>query len=810
MWNFIVRLILRNRLLNLIIIGIITCFMVYKAMKVEMSYELVRMLPSTDSTYLEYLDFKEKFGEDGNVMFLGIQDDSLFELAQFNDLYDLTSELKSTYGVKEIVGITRCFYLLKDTARKKFDFIPLFRYKPNSQQSLDSLKKIFYSLNLYEGLLYNKNSGATVIMVTLDKDKLNTLKRISIINSIKTKVEKFSERHNLKVHYSGLPYIRTITSKKVEHELVFFVLLAMFITSVVLYLFFKSFKAVIFPMIIVSVNVAWVFGFISLFNYKISILLGIIPALLIVIVVENCIFLLNKYHTEYKLHSNKIKALSVSIRRIGNAMLMTNLTTAIGFATFVVTRNTILIQFGVIASLGIVAGFLLTLFLVPIIYSYLAPPKFRHIKHLDNKLVNRLAKNIVRLVMFRKKIIFAAGAMLLIFSLLGITFLKTTGNIVDDIPQRDPLYQDLLFFEKHFKGIMPFEIVIDTKKKNGVMNLKNLQKIEELQNYIAKYPELSKPLSVVEVVKAAKQAYYNGNPMRYEMPNSEERNFILAYVPIDKSNKNNILNSFVDSTRRYTRISIQMANIGTNEIERIKNDLQPKIDSIFNPEKFKVTLSGTSVIFLKGTNYLIRNLGTSLLFALILIALLMALLFTSWRMVLISIIPNLIPLIFTAGMMGYLNIPIKPSTIIVFSIALGIAIDNAIHLLAKYRLELKKHNWLIKKSLIIALREMSISMMYSSSVLFLGFSIFSWSSFGGIQSLGILIAMTLLVAFFCNILILPAIILSSKRLTTKTFNQPMLKGIEIDEEKLESVTEQKQMRLKRILNSFKRKQKVKK
>lgn len=807
MWSFIIRIILRNRLLNLIVIGLLTCFMLYKASKVEMSYELVRMLPSSDSTYLAYIDFKEKFGEDGNVMFVGIKDDSLFELTRFNDLYDLTSELKSTYGVKEIVSITRCFYLLKDTTRKKFDFVPLFRYKPQSQQALDSLKKVFYNLNLYEGLLYNKQTGATVMMITLDKDKLNTLKRISIINSIKNKVEKFSEKSDIKVHYSGLPYIRTITSKKVERELLLFVLLAMFVTSVVLYLFFRSFKAVFFPMIIVSINVLWVLGFISLFQYKISILIGIIPALLIVIVVENCIFLLNKYHTEYKLHSNKIKALSISIRRIGNAMLMTNLTTAIGFATFIITRNSALIQFGVVASLGIVAGFLLTLFLIPIIYSFLSPPKFKHIKHLDNKLVNRLAKNFVQLALFRRKLIFIVGTVTLLISLVGITMLKTTGNIVDDIPQRDPLYQDLLFFEKHFKGIMPFEIVIDTKKKNGVLNLKNLRKIDDLQNYIAKYPELSKPLSVVEVVKAAKQAYYNGNPKRYEMPNSEERNFIMAYVPIDKQNKNNILNSFVDSSRRYTRISIQMANIGTNEIERIKNDLQPQIDSIFNPAKYNVTITGTSVIFLKGTNYLIRNLESSLIFALILIALLMALLFSSWRMVLISIIPNLIPLIFTAGMMGYLNIPIKPSTIIIFSIALGIAIDNAIHLLAKYRLELIKNNWVIKKSLIVALREMSISMMYSSSVLFLGFSIFAWSSFGGIQSLGILIAMTLLVAFFCNILILPAIILSSKRITTKTFNQPMLKGIEIDEEKFESVTTQRQMRLKRILNNFKRKRK---
>ncbi len=775
MWTYLVRLILRYRFWNVLAILLITLFMGYHATKVQMSYEMAKMLPASDSVNVDYESFRKQFGEDGSVLFVGIKDSSLFELNKFNAWYDLTYQIKEIDGVEEVLSLSKLYYLSKNDSTHKFDFKPVVEYKPRTQAELDSIRQIIYALPFYEGLLINKTTNATLMGITLDKNKLNTKNRVVLINDIKILVDAFSQKNGIEVHYSGLPYIRTVTSKKVENELRMFVLIALLIASIMLYFFFRSFKAVLFPMLIVIINVVWAVGIISLLGYKITILTGIIPPLLIIICVENCIFFLNKYHHEFRSHGNKVKALARIVVRIGNANLLTNATTAVGFATFIVTGNKILVEFGIVASIAIMSTFLLTLILIPVFFSYLAPPEIKHTKHLDNKNINSFLAWIEKMVTYKRKLIYAITFIVLAVGIYGVTLLKTTGNIVDDIPKRDPLYVDLLFFENNFNGIMPFEISIDTKKNKGVMRLSVIKKIDELQNVLKTYPELSKPLSLAEVVKFAKQAFYNGNPAYFQLPDNSEMGFMAEYLPKINSKKKTILNSFVDTNLRITRISVQMANVGTNDISRIQNELRPKIDSIFNPNKYVVKMTGSSVVFLKGTHYMINNLIQSLILAIILIALLMAALFSSLRMIILSLIPNLIPQLLTAAMMGYVGISIKPSTILIFSIALGISVDNTIHFLSRYRLELKINNGNIRESVLYTLGEAGYSMIYSSVVLFLGFSIFMLSTFGGTQAMGLLISFTLLLGIICNLFLLPSLLLSlDKFIITKSFKKPII------------------------------------
>ena len=794
MWTYLVRLILRYRLVNLIVIAALTAFMAYNATKVQLSYEMTKMLPATDSTSIVYERFREQFGEDGSVFFVGIQDDNLFQKEKFNDWFDLTYSIKEVDGVQEVISLGKLYQLTRNDSLKKFDFKPIIEQKVETQEELDSIKELVYSLPFYDGLLFNKETNVSMMMITLDKDKLNTKYRVQLIYDIRDQINTFGEKHNVEVHFSGLPYIRTVTSKKVEDELQLFIYASLIIASIILLIFFRSFKAVFFTIIIVIINVVWVMGTISFLGYKITMLTGILPPLLIVIVVENCIFLLNKYHNEYKSHGNKVKSLSRVVQRIGNANLLTNTTTAAGFAAFVVTGNKILVEFGIVASINIIVAFLLTLFLIPIFFSYLAPPAKKHIKHLDKSTVSKILERVVTIVQYKRAYVYSICLVFVGAAVFGASQLKTTGNIVDDIPHKDPLYVDLMFFEEHFKGVMPLEITVDTKKKKGVLRLSTIKKIEKLQEVLSEYPELSRPLSLVEVVKFSKQAFYKGNELMYELPNNQEKNFIISYVPGLESDDKSILKSFVDKDLSITRISVQMANIGTKDIQRIMDDLRPKIDEIFNPKKFDVSVTGTSVVFLKGTNYLVKNLISSLLLALGIICGLMALLFTSARMIGISLIPNLLPQLMTAGMMGFFAISIKPSTILIFSIALGISVDNAIHFLSRYRLQLRLNNWNIKDSVLAALRETGYSMIYSSVVLFFGFAIFTQSSFGGTEAMGYLIAFTLFVALMSNLFVLPSLLLSlDKRITTKSFKEPLLvifdeeEDIELDDLEIESI-----------------------
>lgn len=783
MWNFLIRTILRNRITILIIIGLITLFMGYKAKDVKLLYENTSILPASDSTSIVYSDFKKQFGEDGTVLFLGFVDTDLFSLSRFNAVYALADSLRKIRGVEEIVSITRVYSLVRNDSLKKFEFLPVSPKKPATQAEVDSIRNLIYSLPFYNNLVYNKESGATLMALTLNKGLVNSKDRLRLIYEIKNMVERFSVRSGTEMHFSGLPYIRTLIAQKLQNELNFFVILALLISAFFLFIFFRSAKAVIFPILIVIISVIWALGMMSLFGYKITMLTAIIPPLLIVIGVENCIFILNKYHYEYSHHKNQAKALSRVIHRIGVANLLTNAATAAGFAAFVITNNQLLVEFGLIAAINIMVIYVLSLTMVPIFFSFLPPPKAKNTKHIEASLAKSLIDKAVYWVTHYRNPIYIAMAVLIIIGIVGATRLKITGTIVDDISRQDPIYKDMLFFEKHFKGIMPLEILVDTHKKKGVLNLSTLNKIDRLQDSLLTYPQLSKALSVVEVIKSARQAFYAGDPEFYSLPNNNELAFMAGYIPQLKSKKRTILNNFIDSNYQVTRISVQMANVGTKEIDSIERSLRPTIDSIFNPAKYKVTMTGTSLVFLKGTNFLIRNLWESIALAVVVIALLLAFLFTSWRMILISLIPNLIPQLMTAALMGFTGIPIKPSTILIFSIALGISVDNSIQFLSRYRLQLKHTGHNIPSSVISALKETGYSMIYSSTVLFFGFAIFMLSTFGGTQALGFLISFTLLVAGLLNMFVLPSMLLTlDKWSTTKAFEKPIIDIYEEDDE----------------------------
>lgn len=760
MWELLVRFILRYRFAILAAVLTITVFMGFQATKVHMSYELAQMLPPTDASFQQYQEFRKTFGEDGNVVFLGVRDARFLKLEAFSKWQKITDELKSIDGVTEVVGLSNIPEVVRNDSLRKFEFNPVFQQTPATQAELDSLVQRVFQLRFYDKLLFNTETGAVLTAISLDRAILNTKGRVALINEVYEVTQRYAQDTGIHIYYSGLPYIRTRTAKKIETELKLFIILALIVASLALFAFFRSFKAVFFPMIIVLISVVWAFGLVALLGYEITILTGIMPPLLIIIGVENCIFLLNKYHNEYKNHGNKVKSLVRVVQRIGKATLLTNATTAVGFATFIITGNELLVEFGIVAALNILFVFLLSLFLIPIFFSYLAPPQHKHIKHLDNEFIRRLINRIIHIVSFHRARVYVVFSLLFIAGILGITKLKTSGSVVDDIPHRDPIYRDLMFFEENINGILPLEILIDTQRPNGALNPNTLAAIDGLQQILAGYPELSRPISIAEVLKFAKQGFYRGNPQMYELPHRHERNFILAYLPRAESGQATIINALVDSTMQQTRLTVQMANIGTARIQEIQDELQPAIDSLFDPETTRVTMTGASVVFLKGTSYLVKNLVTSLIFAVVVISLLMAFLFNHARMILISLLPNLFPQLLTAALMGYLGVPIKPSTILIFSIALGISVDNSIHFLAKFRQELSFNDYNIRHSVLWALKESGVSMMYTFVVLFFGFIIFTASSFGGTQALGYLIAFTLMVALASNLFLMPAILLS--------------------------------------------------
>lgn len=749
-----------------------------------MSYEQSPLLPRKDPAFKDYQHFVNVFGEEGNLIILGIRDSAFFQIDKFKAWEKLSRDLSEVDGVENLLSVPNAYNLVKNPKERRFEIVELFPDTINTQQELDERADVFESLPFYKNLMYNPESHSYLLALTVNKDKMQTREREQMVKDIQQIGNAFEEEQDVVLHYSGLPYIRVVNSIKIKNELYFFSVLALAICIVVLFIFFRSFKAVIFPVIIVLTGVIWALGMLSFFGYKITLLSGMIPPLLIVIGIPNSIYMLNKFHYEYVSHGNKIKALQRVIIKIGNATFLTNLTTASGFATFVVVKSDILREFGIIASLNIMGLFLLSLMLIPIIFSFIEPPSTKNVSHLNNRFVSRIIRQLILITKYHRLKVYAVAVFILAAGIFGITFIKSSGYMVDDIPEDDRIYKDLSFFESEFEGLMPLEIMVDTKRPGGVMQLSTFRDIEELEQQFAGYPELSSPLSLLNLLKFSKQAFYNGHENYYNLPNNREINFIMQYVGGDEASAE-MLHSFIDSTRQIARISLRMKDIGTTRMEELYTSLNADIDSVFSAEDYDITVTGSSVTFFKGTQYLLRSLFSSLGLAILLISIFMAVMFSSWRMVVLSLTPNIFPLIFTAAIMGYMDIPIKASTILVFSIAFGISVDNTIHFLAKYRQELKVTGWNIRRSVVLALRETGVSMFYTSVVLFFGFGIFALSGFGGTQAMGVLVSLTLLMAVTSNLILLPSLLTSLDRLsTTRSFREPLL-SIYDEEEDIE-------------------------
>lgn len=785
MWARLATFLLRNRLFMLILVGVVTLIMAYYAQFARMSYQMAQVLPQTDSTFKAFSNFQETFGKEGSVVVLSINTEDLWVLSKFNAWYDFTFEMEKIEGVDHVISLANAYNLYKEDTVKKFKLEAFVSRRPETQLELDSIKQIALHLPFYKGLLFTDNSPATIMAITLNEEVFMSAERVELFSQIQQSIKTFETKTGIEVHASGLPYIRAITSNKVAAEIKLFCLLAALVTAIILLLFFRSFKAMLFSILVVAVGVLWGVGFIGMIGYEITILTGLVPPLIIVIGVPNCVYLLTKYHQEYRLHSNKMKALTRVISKVGTALFMTNATTALGFATFIFTDSKVLTEFGIVASTCVMMLYVLAITLIPLIFSFITAPKNRHTKHLEQKWVYGSVNALVHITTKHRKLAYIVTVIVALISFYGITRMKTTGRVADDVPHKDKVYTDLKYFENTFNGVLPLEIIIDTKKKGGAMQMPTLKRIDELETLLEEYPELSKPISVIDGVKFAKQAFYNGNPDKYVLFNNNEKSFIAPYLTAAKGNQDQI-KAFVDSSRQVTRVSVRMADIGTASMDALVQELKPRIDSIFEPEKYQVEITGTSVVFFKGTTYLVKNLFVSIAIAIVLIAFIMAILFNSFKMVLVSLVPNLLPLVITAGLMGLFNIPLKPSTILIFSIAFGISIDDTIHYLAKYRQELKNRNRNIKESAIYAIRETGVSMIYTSIILFFGFGVFTASDFGGTQALGLLISLTLLFAMLANLVILPSLLLSLDRaVVTKSFRKEPLLQILDEEEDIE-------------------------
>ena len=776
-WPFVARIILRNRVWWIAGLVLLTAFFISQWRHVKFSNEETSVLPTDHPEIIKYTQFTDVFGAEDNAILIAVEGRDLFTANSFNAWNRLSKQLEAAPEIVSVVSLDNIEEIVRSGNQLEAQaFNP--REALSDENAKSKLYHLFERLPFYENLIYDPNSRAIRTIAFMDPDVVNTKVRSEfILNEFKSLVENFERVSGADAKISGMPYIKTRNAETLKKEMILFVIGALLVTALIFFFFFRSYRATFISMVVVLIGVSWSFGIIGLLGFEITILTALIPPLIIVIGIPNCIFLINKYQQEVKKHGNQARSLIRVISKVGNATLMTNLTTASGFATFIILSSSLLREFGIVASINIIGIFVLSLLIIPIIYSYMSLPKNKHLQHLNTPWIDLFVKTMENIVREHRITVYITSVILLVLSIIGIYQIEITGSRIEDLPKNTDFYEDILFYEKDFNGILPVEILVDTGKENGALSGATLSRVEKLSEEIGENPELSTPLSISNLFKYAKQAYYKGLRKYYQLPTRQERNFILDAANTALSGEADLTSSMVDSENRRIRLSLMMKDVKTSRMEEIEEDLNKSIEKIFPKERYDVALTGKALLYLKGTRYLVNNLVLSLFLAVVLISLLMAYLFRSFQMIVISLVPNLLPLIITAGIMGFIGVPIKPSTILIFSIAFGISVDDTIHFLAKYRQELVQNNWQIKKSVYAALKETGVSMFYTSIVLFFGFSVFMISNYGGTKALGGLISATLLFAMLANLVLLPCLLLSLER---NIANNRVLKQPKID------------------------------
>jgi len=851
MWQSIANIILRNRFTIIGLLIFLTFFFGYNVisgLKLDNKYGI--LLPKNAQAKKDYDRFNSIFGQDGSTLAIAIQTDSLYTEDNFRKWKELGDSILKYEGVDAVLSEATLITIIKNKKEEKFEAFSVFSDTTFVKKSIDSIKNEIKSNPIYDGLLYNKD--VSLMMIKIDESFITDQKKSQVVLDIENLSKNYSKYFGAP-KFGGLPHLRVVIGKQVMKEMYIFIALLILITSLLLYLFFRSFRVVLSCILVVTIAVIWSIGTIGALDFNLTIIMALIPPLMIVIGIPNCVFLITKYHQEIRKHGNKIKALTRVIKKIGTATFLTNLTTSLGFLTFISTNSPKLIEFGICAAINIMLVFVVSITVLPIILSLSKEPINRHLKHLERKLAVGLLNILVQVTVNHRKWVYISTITIIFFSVFGLMQIKTTGNLTGDLPKGHQILNDFNFIQDNFGGSIPFEIIIDYKKPSRLSKRSTLRKVESVQNLYKNDPLFSKYLSYVDFLKSVNMSFHNNDPSQFKLSDKRTLKEIKKYIDNSFEKKSKQIgigiNELIDTNHNVLRIRSQLKDIGAYEIEEKSQKMKVEIDSIFNPnresienyydkyittnnenyidsiiskkssifnaltkhysngdekkqyefdinpqliksfyskndfksilresinaEYFDITLTGTSIVASNGTQYMVINLFTSLIFAIIAISILMAILFRSWRMVIVSLIPNFIPLLFTAGIMGWLGIPLKPSTLLVFSIAFGISVDDTIHYLAKYRQELATKQWDLKECAIMAIREAGLGMFYTSIVLFCGFSAFSFSQFGGTKALGLLVSLTLLVAMITNLVILPTLLLTlERRLTTKSFEEP--------------------------------------
>ncbi|MFD2515774.1 RND family transporter [Pontibacter locisalis] len=735
--------------LVLLLVGLLTAVSIHYATKLRFDYNFDNFFPKGDPDLTYYFSYRDKFGNDNDYLLIGLDNNkSLFDQEFLLKVDSLTRFVQRLPNVEAVLSPTT----IKSPVIEQFGYfeIPYLHLEEPERFSQDST--IIYSNGELVGTLFSEDATSVSLFVQTTDD-LGKGASDTLIAAVTDKLEALNMYDH---HMAGKALAQSVFIEKMQVELAIFMSASILLVILFLWITFRTLWGVVVPLIIVLLSVIWGLGAMGIFGKPIDIMTVLLPTIIFVVGMSDVIHILSRYLTELSHGTEKMAAIKVTLREVGLATLLTSVTTAVGFLTLLTTDIVPIRNFGLYTAISIGLAFVLAFTVLPSLLVLLKRPDTQKVKRRGLSWPITL-RRMLRYVLRNPGLILTVSAFITMLSLVGISMIKVDTTLLEDLGDDDPIILDFKYFEEKFAGVRPFELHLIAGPDHTIYDYEVLQEIEELENYLEGTYGLNFVSSPATIVKTVNRAQSGGLNEYYKLPENK-RQLQSVRRRLEAFKNRSEMRSVVTPDAKEGRLTGKMTDIGSAAATVLNDSLRTFMAQNINPEYLQTRLTGSALLLDKNNEYVTMNMMQGLLIAFGVIALIVGIIFRSFRMVLISLVPNIIPLLMIGGIMGFLGINLTVSVSIVFTIAFGIAVDDTIHFLSKLKLELmagRSLHYAIKRSFISAGKAIIIT----SCILMGGFMTLILSTFDGTFYVGLFVSLTLLFAVVADLYLLPVLIL---------------------------------------------------
>ncbi|MBA25047.1 MAG: hypothetical protein CMG48_02335 [Candidatus Marinimicrobia bacterium] len=728
----------------LIVISLITIFSIIQLFFLKFDFTIENLFPENDQEVEQYYSFRDEFGREDNIISLTYNCDDPFLLKNYLENKKITQNLSKINGISNILSISNLGIELNISETNLPD-------ENLTQKQLDEIRNYIFKYSIFTNNLISEDGTITSIILEVDESFNDHPGRLKIMKDIGNIIDN----SNWDWYETGIPVLRTKYVQYMIGDFIKFFPPVTIILLLVLYMMFKSMKIVLLPILTVFISVIWILGLMSLFDFSINIITYIVPTLVMIVGVADSVHILIKYNQDIKISNNTKISIKKTIQGIGNAILLTSLTTSIGFLSLLSTNIVMIKEFGFLVAIGVLIAFLVSIFLIPpllILMDNTYPLKTKSSK---KGIRYYILKQIVEVNKNHHFIILIISSIFIALFIYFASKVESNSALLDDLSSGNELFDDMKFTEENMGAVFPFEVIITAKDEknnfieNGIANSRIIVFVDKIQKKINSIPEIRKTISVVDYLEIIHDNFNE---------ESEEKSYlndglIFQYFVLNED----IFQNLINFEYSKTRISARIKDINSTRAKEIVKEINEwKSENI--PDDIQISLTGTTLMALKVNDYLVNNLIISFLIAFGVIFISMGFLFKSLKLAIFSMIPNLIPILFMAAIMGIFDIKLRPTTAMTFAIAFGIAVDDTIHYMVRFRQELSMNNGDFIKANSETIFSTGNAIISTSLILGCGFLVMVSSNFLPSRDFGFLSAITMFGAIIGDLFFLPTML----------------------------------------------------